>query len=52
MDFERDPTEDEIPRFIIERKPANLEDLHEEVTQSSCSEEEDTTFGSDDKCEV
>ncbi|EYB95875.1 hypothetical protein Y032_0155g3065 [Ancylostoma ceylanicum] len=52
MDFERDPTDDEIPRFIIERKPNNREDLHEEVTQPSCSEEEDTTFGSDDKFEV
>ncbi|KHJ85572.1 hypothetical protein OESDEN_14697 [Oesophagostomum dentatum] len=45
MDFERDPTEDEIPRFVVERRPCSSEEPDEETTQYSCSNEA-TTQGS------
>ncbi|KAK6022065.1 hypothetical protein OSTOST_12250, partial [Ostertagia ostertagi] len=45
FDFERDPTEDEIPRFVVERKPAALNEHYDEArTQSSCSDEDSTAL--------
>uniref|UniRef100_A0A7I4Z8V0 Protein kinase domain-containing protein n=1 Tax=Haemonchus contortus TaxID=6289 RepID=A0A7I4Z8V0_HAECO len=49
FDFERDPTEDEIPRFVVERNP-NIFGMwaDEACTQSSYSEEESTTISNED----
>lgn len=38
FDFERDPTDDEIPRFVVERRPKDAsETIEEQSTQSSRS---------------
>ncbi|KAK5973737.1 hypothetical protein GCK32_014697 [Trichostrongylus colubriformis] len=45
FDFERDPTEDEIPRFIVERKPTASDVLfNDDRTQSSCSDDDFTAL--------
>ncbi|KAK6037320.1 hypothetical protein COOONC_25176 [Cooperia oncophora] len=49
FDFERDPTEDEIPRFVVERKPTTLEEQSGEArTQSSNSDEDFTALSYED----